>query len=198
MLRIVNRLLTGLAGALLVALGAAVLIGALDLPRHWGFELPSAWPFTGPDDVLLPTADLRRWRGRGWWWPAVVAVLAVVVLLSAWWLSAQARRGRLREVVVHSGGGEVASVRGRALEEVMEAEAEELPGVERAAVVLSGRRTAPRARIVLTLGARGAPGVALARLREEVLRHARVSAGLTRLPTEVRLRAVRHRAERVG
>ncbi|MCC3778661.1 alkaline shock response membrane anchor protein AmaP, partial [Streptomyces sp. UNOB3_S3] len=111
-LRTVNRLLIGLAGALLVVLGAAVLIGALDLPRRWGFGLPSAWPFDGPDDVLLPAAELRRWRGRGWWWPVVVAALAVVVLLAAWWLSVQARRRRLREVVVHSGGGEVASVRG--------------------------------------------------------------------------------------
>ncbi|MEU3350667.1 alkaline shock response membrane anchor protein AmaP [Streptomyces sp. NPDC037389] len=198
MLRTVNRLLTGLAGALLLALGAAVLIGALDLPRRWGFELPSSWPFDGPDDVLLPTADLRRWRGRGWWWPVVITTLAVIVLLATWWLSAQARRRRLREVVVHSGGGEVASVRGRALEEVMEAEAEGLTGVERATVALTGRRTAPRAQVVLTLAARGAPGAALARLREEVLHHARTSAGLARLPAEVRLRAVRHRAERVG
>ncbi|MDG4532501.1 alkaline shock response membrane anchor protein AmaP [Streptomyces sp. AV19] len=200
MLRLFNRVLLGLAGLLLAGLGAAVLVGALDLPRHWDFSLPSAWPFQGPDDVLLTAADRRRWRGRGWWWPVVLGALAVVLLLAVWWLVAQLRRRRVRDMVL--GGGEpddpVVIVRGHALEEALAAEAGALDGVERAGVVLVGRRNAPRARVVLVLGAGAVPDVVLRRFRAEVLGAARTSAGLARLPAEVRLRAVRHRAERVG
>ncbi|MEU7136953.1 alkaline shock response membrane anchor protein AmaP [Streptomyces sp. NPDC046261] len=198
MLRTVNRILLGLAGAVLLAVGAAVLVGALDLQRRWHVTLPSAWPFDGPDDVLLTDADRGRWRGRAWWWPAVVAALALVVLTALWWLFAQARRRRLRELVVDCGDGEVAVVRGRALEEVLAAEAGALDGVDHALVALGGRRTAPRAHVRLTLGPRGTPASALGRLCAEVLRQGRTSAGLERLPAEVRVRAVRHRAERVG
>ncbi|UQI44240.1 alkaline shock response membrane anchor protein AmaP [Streptomyces sp. HU2014] len=198
MLRGVNRILTGLAGAVLVALGAAVLIGSLDLQRRWGFTLPSAWPFDAPGDVLLGRADRRKWRAEGWWWPAVIAALAVVVLLALWWLLAQLRRGRLREVLVDSGDGEAVVVRGSALEEVLAAEAESSAGVERALVVLRGRRVAPEVRVGLTLGPHGSPEAAVRGLSAEVLAHARESTGVERIPAEVRVGVVRHRAERVG
>ncbi|MEV0265555.1 alkaline shock response membrane anchor protein AmaP [Streptomyces sp. NPDC050617] len=197
MLRTVNRVLIGLVGLVLVALGAAVLIGGLDLPRRWGFWLPSAWPWSGPHDVLLSDADRTKWRSDGWWWPVVIAVLAVLVLLCLWWLLAQLRRRRLRELLVDSGDGEGARLRGRALEDALAAEAEDLDGVDRAHVTLRGRRTAPHARVGLVLEAHAEPAVALDRLRTEALEHARASAGLDRLPAEVRLRAVRHRARRV-
>ncbi|MGW1074264.1 alkaline shock response membrane anchor protein AmaP [Streptomyces sp. NPDC002537] len=198
MVRTVNRVLIGLAGLVLVALGGAVLVGALDLQRRWHFSLPSGWPFDGPHDVLLGRDARLRWRAEGWWWPVVLAVLGLVVLLALWWLLAQLRRRRLREVLVNSGGGEAAVVRGRALEEVLAAEAESLDGVERAVVALSGRRSAPEAAVSLTLGPHAAPAEALSRLSDEVLAHARVSTGLSRFPARVRLAAVRHRAERVG
>ncbi|KJY42651.1 membrane protein [Streptomyces sp. NRRL B-1568] len=197
MLRTVNRVLVGLAGVVLVVLGAAVLVGSLDLQRRWGFSLSSAWPFDGPHDVLLSAADRRRYRGRAWWWPVVIAVLAVAVLLALWWLLAQLRRRRLGEVVVDTGDGEAAVVRGRALEEALAAESGALEGVHHARVTLGGRRTAPQARFGLTLAPHAAPASALHRLRAEVLSRAMASTGLDSLPAEVRLRAVRHRAERV-
>ncbi|CAM5578360.1 alkaline shock response membrane anchor protein AmaP [Streptomyces abikoensis] len=198
MLRGVNRVLVGAAGVVLVGLGAAVLVGALDLQRRWGFGLPSAWPFDGPRDVLLSRAARTKWRGEGWWWPAVIGGLGAVVLLALWWLLAQVRRRRLRELVVDCGDGEEAVLRGRALEEAVCAEAEALEGVERALVALLGRRTAPEAWVGLTLAPHASPAVALSRLDGVALEHARVSAGMARLPVEVRVRAVRHRAERVG
>ncbi|MFC5146634.1 alkaline shock response membrane anchor protein AmaP [Streptomyces aureoversilis] len=197
-LKAVNRVLVGVAGLVLAGGGASVLVASLDLRRRWGLSLPSFWPFDGPRDVLLSRAAQVRWRGEGWWWPAVIAALAVVVLLALWWLLAQVRRRRLRELVVDSGDGEEAVLRGRALEEAVCAEAEALEGVERALVALLGRRTAPEARVGLTLAPHASPAVALERLDGEALEHARVSAGVGRLPVEVRLRAVRHRAERVG
>jgi hypothetical protein len=196
-LRIVNRALLALAGLVLLALGLAVLNAGLGLPRRWGFSMPSGWPWTKPGDVLLSDADRTQWREESWWWPVVFAALGVAVVLLLWWLLSQLRRGRLHEVLVESEDGEGALLRGRALEDVLEAEAETVPGVERARVSLTGRRTGPRARVTLLLEAHASPGPAVRRLSDEALEHARDSAALESFPAEVRLRAARHRAQRV-
>lgn len=136
-LRRVNRVLLGLAGLILVVGGGAVLAAATDL------AVPSWWPWSGPSDVLLTTAQRQRWRDEGWWWPVVIAVLGLVVLLALWWLLVQFRRARLAEVLVDTGDGEEAVLRGRALESVLEADAAAQDGVARAKVALTGRRGAP-------------------------------------------------------
>ncbi|MFJ2136821.1 alkaline shock response membrane anchor protein AmaP [Streptomyces sp. NPDC087228] len=192
LLRTVNRVLLGLAGLVLICAGGAVLAAGL------GLAVPSWWPWHGKGAVLLGEAERDRWRGEGWWWPAVIAVLAVVVVLALWWLLAQLRRARLAEVLVDSGDGEGVLLRGRALEGVLAQEAGTLDGVARAQVRLTGRRRSPHARIRLLTEPHAAPDEALGRLADEVLAHARDSAGLAELPAEVRLRAVKHRAERVS
>ncbi len=192
MLRTVNRVLLGLAGLVLVCVGGGVLAAAT------GLSVPSWWPWSGKNDVLLSEADRTRWRSEGWWWPTVIAVLAVLVVLALWWLLAQLRRARLSEVLVDSGDGEGALLRGRALEGVLAAEAGALDGVARAQTVLTGKRSTPRARMRLLMEPHAAPDEALGRLTDEALAHARDSAGLDRLPAEVRLKAVKHRAERVS
>lgn len=198
MLRTVNRVLLALTGILLLVPGVVLFAGGLDLTRRWNVPLPSGWPWAGPADAVLSDGDRTRWRDEGWWWPVVVAVLAVLVVVAIWWLLAQLRRRRLSEVLVDSGDGEGALVRGRAIEKVLAAEAESFPGVDGARVKLTGRRTRPRARVVLLLAPDAVPGQAVRQLREEALEHARASAGLDELPAEVRLRGVKHRAERVS
>ncbi|MGY1434850.1 alkaline shock response membrane anchor protein AmaP [Streptomyces reniochalinae] len=198
MLRTVNRVLTALSGLVLLALGLAVLFAAAGLPHRWGVSMPSDWPWTRPGDVLLTDADRTRWRDEGWWWPVVIAVLAVLVLLTLWWLLAQLRRRRQSEALIDSGDGEGAALRGRALEDVIAAEAEAQPGVDRARVTLTGRRDRLRARVGLVLAAHARPGPVVHQLRHEAIRHAVDSAGLDTLPAEVRLRTARHRAERVS
>ncbi|MDV5144764.1 alkaline shock response membrane anchor protein AmaP [Streptomyces sp. SBC-4] len=190
-LRRVNRVLLGLAGLLLVLGGGAVLAAGLDL------SVPSWWPWSGPSDVLLSAADRQRWRDEGWWWPVVIAGLGLVVLLALWWLLVQFRRARLREVLVDTGDGEEAILRGRSLEAVLEADAAAQDGVARARVHLTGRRATPRTRVALLLEPYASPGDALSTLSTEALAHARTSTGLPALPTEARLRAVKHRARRV-
>ncbi|MEV8586023.1 alkaline shock response membrane anchor protein AmaP [Streptomyces sp. NPDC051180] len=190
-LRRVNRALLGLAGVVLVLAGGAVLAAALDL------SVPTWWPWSGPSDVLLSTADRRRGQEHGWWWPVVIAVLGIVVLLALWWLLVQFRRARLAEVLVDTGDGEGALVRGRTLEGVLEADATAQEGVSKARVSLTGRRTAPRTRVALLLEPYASPGAALNTLSTQALAHARTSVGLPALPTEARLRAVKHRARRV-
>lgn len=192
MLRVINRVLLGLAGLALLCVGGAVLAAGA------GWPVPSWWPWDGPNDVLLSEADRYRWRDQSWWWPAVIAGLAVVVLLALWWSLAQLRRSRLAEVLVDSGDGEGALLRGRALEGVLEGEAESLDGVSRANVMLTGRRSAPEAHVGLLLEPHASPGETLTRLTEEAVGHARDSAGLAVLPAEVRLRAAKHRAQRVS
>ncbi|MFD9541252.1 alkaline shock response membrane anchor protein AmaP [Streptomyces sp. NPDC060022] len=192
MIGTVNRVLLALAGLVLLVVGGAVLAAGL------GVSVPSWWPFDGKDDVLLSRGDRERWRDEGWWWPAVIAGLAVLVVLALWWLLAQLRRGRLAEVLVDSGDGQGALLRGRALEGVLGSEARTLDGVSDAKVILTGRRTAPQARIRLLLEPHAAPDQALRGLTDEALAHARTSAGLDELPAVVRLKAVKHRAERVS
>ncbi|WP_329032574.1 alkaline shock response membrane anchor protein AmaP [Streptomyces sp. NBC_01725] len=191
MLMVVNRVLLGLVGLVLLCVGGAVLATGL------GVSVPSWWPYTGKKDVLLSHDDRDRWSAQGWWWPVVIAVLAVLLLLMLWWLLSQLRRARLAEVLVDSGDGEGALLRGRALENVLASEAESLDGVSRARVRLTGRRSAPEARVRLLLEPHVAPGEALEGLTREAVGHARDSAGLEALPTEARLRAAKHRAQRV-
>ncbi|MBD0743682.1 alkaline shock response membrane anchor protein AmaP [Streptomyces sp. CBMA152] len=192
MLRTVNRVLLGLVGLILVAAGGAALAAGA------GLSVPSWWPWHGTDDVLLSRARRERWHHYGWWWPVVIAALAVLILLALWWLLAQLRRARLAEVLVDSGDGEGALLRGRALETVLAGEAEALHGVARAQVSLHGRRTTPAARAALLLEPHAAPAETLALLTSQALAHARDSAGLAALPAEVRMRAVKHRPQRVS
>ncbi|MFJ5830533.1 alkaline shock response membrane anchor protein AmaP [Streptomyces sp. NPDC093089] len=190
-LRRVNRALLGLAGLLLVLGGGGVLAAALDL------SVPSWWPWSGPSDVLLTASQRQHWRAESWWWPVVIAVLGLVVLLALWWLLVQFRRARLAEVLVDTGDGEEAVLRGRALESVLEADATAQEGVSKARISLTGRRTAPCTRVALLLEPYASPGDALTTLSTQALAHARTATGLPALPTEARLRAVKHRARRV-
>ncbi|MEU7032542.1 alkaline shock response membrane anchor protein AmaP [Streptomyces sp. NPDC046237] len=197
MLKTVNRVILGLLGLGLFALGGGVLLGGLDLQRHWDFDVPGWWPFRGPADVVLGIEGRTRWREEGWWWPTVIAVLAVLLVLLLWWLVALLRKGRLDRVLVDSEDGATAQLNGRALEEVIEEEAHALDGVSRAHVRLTGRRIAPVARVRLWLEPHADPEQTLGRLSRETLERARDSAGLDGLPSKVSLREVRHRARRV-
>jgi hypothetical protein len=195
-----NRVLLALIGIVLLGTGVLVLIGGLDLQRHWDFALPDGWPYATPHDVLLGDQARARYRHHGWWWPTVIGVLAALVTAALWWLPAQLRSRRLRQVRVGGGSGdpgEPTLLRGRALEEIIAGEAESFDGVTRAHVLLTGRPDAPRARIVLALAPRAQPAAALADLDRAVVARARISAALPALSAEARLRAVSHRAARV-
>ena len=127
-------------------------------PRRTGAGVPGRWGARGghgsPGALLVALgrtrrraaehADRQRWRDEGWWWPVVIAVLAVLVVLAlCGGFIAQLRRARLAEVLVDSGDGEGALLRGRALEGVLESEAESLDGVARAHITLTGSRSGP-------------------------------------------------------
>ncbi|WP_059009476.1 alkaline shock response membrane anchor protein AmaP [Streptomyces specialis] len=198
MLRVVNRVLIGLTGLVLFCTGLAAVVAALDVPHRMGVDMPDGWSWRAPEDVLLTHADRTQWRGESWWWPVVIGGLALLVLLALGWLLAQLRRRRLTEILVDSGDGVGALLRGRAMEDVVAAESEALPGIDRARVTLIGRRDRPRIRIGLLLTPQASPATLVHRLRTEAVDHARLSAGLPALPTEARLRATKHTPERVS
>ncbi|MFI5974308.1 alkaline shock response membrane anchor protein AmaP [Streptomyces sp. NPDC051452] len=187
-----NRVLIALAGLLLLALGGSVLaVGVGVRPPHW-------WLHTGVHDVLLSRAERTRWRGARWWWPAVIAALALLALFALWWLTAILRRRRLTQLLVDTGDGDEAFVRGATLESVLAREAAGQRGVARAGVHLRGRRSAPTIQASLRLETGIDPATALADFTSGPLTHARDSAGLAKLPAEVRLASSRHRPERVS
>ncbi|MER8120587.1 alkaline shock response membrane anchor protein AmaP [Streptomyces sp. NPDC094031] len=186
-----NRVLLALAGLILLALGGAVLAVGL------GVRPPSWWIHGGPHDVLLSHAERTRYRGAGWWWPALMAALALLVLGALWWLTAILRRHRLAGLRVDTGDGGAADLRAGALESALAEEAARGTGVADARVRLRGRRKKPRAGALLRLEPEVDPSTALADFTTGPLARARESAGLSSLPAEVRLGAVKHRAERV-
>ncbi|MER5434820.1 alkaline shock response membrane anchor protein AmaP [Streptomyces sp. NPDC002588] len=192
MLRTVNRVLLGVVGLVLLAVGGAVLAVGL------GASPPSWWIHDSRHDVLLSASERTRWRDEGWWWPTVIAVLSLLVLLALWWLAAVLRRHRLGEILVDTGDGAGALLRGRALESVLAGQAGETDGVAQAHVRLTGRRDAPRTRVRLRLEPHVDPATALDELTTRALAQARGSAGLRALPAEVRMKAVKHKAERVS
>ncbi|MFF5487873.1 alkaline shock response membrane anchor protein AmaP [Streptomyces virginiae] len=184
MLATVNRILLAVAGAVLLAAGTVVLTGV--------------WPLHGRRAPLLSEATRDRyWHADGWWWWVVLAALAVGVLLALWWLLSQLRRPRLPALVVDTGDGAYAVLRGRALEEAVAAEAGALDGVAGCRVALRGRRGSPALRVALELEPHAVPADALAAVAGPVLTHARTSAGLPELPAEARLKVTSHRAQRV-
>jgi hypothetical protein len=194
-----NRSLLALAGLVLLGGGLLIFFAGLDVYRWHGLVPPAGWPLTTPADVLLGSADRARWSSQGWWWwPAVIAALVLTALLALWWLLAQLRRRRPGSLPV---GGtpppDGVELRDRALSDAIAAEAGALPGVDDAAVRITGRPAQHRTRIRLTLSPEGAPGTTLTALCAGPLSTARRCTGLPDPPTEVRLQARRHRAHRV-
>ena len=171
----VNRSLLALVGLVLLAGGALLLAGGLNL---------TDWTFTDPHHAVLAPADRVRWRGEGWWWPSLFAGLAVVTLLSLSWLVAQLRTGRADRITVPDVADLPVRLRGEALARAVTDEAEQIPGVSRARVRILG---GPRARIALTLAPGAAPGPVLRELSSGPLANARRSLGVA-LSAEARLR----------
>jgi hypothetical protein len=184
----VNRSLLALIGLVLLAGGALLLAGGLNLNQRWHLGLPADWTVTDPHHVVLDAADRTRWRADSWWWPVLFAGLGVLAALGLWWLLAQLHRGTTDQVTVPDTADVPVRLRGRTLAGAIEAEAEQIPGVSRARVRLLGPPRRPRARIALLLAPGAAPGDVLRALSDGPLANARSSSGLTALPADARIR----------
>ncbi len=156
---VVNRVLLGAVGAVLLGVGVLVLLGGLDLYRRVGLHPPGWWPLTSPDQPVVSARSRGRWVSSSWWWPTVIGGLTVLVAGMAWWLVAQLRRTGLSSITVPT--PEVSGLRlrvsARALEEALETGTAVLPEVERAGVRLVRAPGHPRLRGAVRLTPGGDP-----------------------------------------
>ncbi|MET9530764.1 MULTISPECIES: hypothetical protein [unclassified Streptomyces] len=184
-----NRAALACAGLALVA-GGGLLAAAAPGVRS---RLPSRWPRTGYDTVLLDRGGLARLRENGWWTPAVIAALAVAVLLFLWWVTAQLRSGARGPVPLTRPG---VTLRTRALASAMTERTAALPGVDRAHIALHGRPHRLTARATLLLAPDAGPAAVLDRVAGDTLAQARASAAPRPVAAEVRLGVPAHRTRR--
>lgn len=94
--RLLNRILIGIFGVFLLALGIQLLLIATmpDYARGWQGQ---AETFGGDFQRLLLATTLSGQKDS-WLWIIVAALLLVVILLMIWWISVQGR-GRTNEYV---------------------------------------------------------------------------------------------------
>ncbi|MGW2377657.1 alkaline shock response membrane anchor protein AmaP [Kitasatospora sp. NPDC001683] len=189
---VVNRVLLGLVGAVLLGVGALVLAGGLDLYRRLGVDPPGWWPLTSPDQPVVSARSRVRWVGSSWWWPTVIGGLSVLVVGTAWWLVAQLRRTALPGIDVPTPGvgGLRLRVSARALEEALEHGTAVLPEVERARVQLVRAPRHPRLRGAVRLTPGGDPVGLVEHFEDGPRADALRSLGLAELPADLRIRVL--------
>ncbi|MBD0694453.1 alkaline shock response membrane anchor protein AmaP [Streptomyces sp. CBMA123] len=189
---IVNRVLLGLVGAVVLGVGVLVLAGGLDLYRRLGVDPPAWWPLTSPHQPVVSARSRGRWVGSSWWWPTVIGGLSVLVLGMAWWLVAQLRRTGLAHIAVPTPGvgGLRMRVNSRALEEALEHGTAALPEVERAGVRLVRAPGHPRLRGAVRLTPGGDPVGLVEHFEDGPRADAVRSLGLAELPADLRIRVL--------
>ncbi|MBP5942505.1 hypothetical protein [Streptomyces acidiscabies] len=109
-------------------------------------RLPSWWPATGTDTVLLDRTRLAQLRAEDWWTPTVLATTIALTVLLVYGALAQLRSGPTRRLALPAPGS---AVRTQALAEAMTTRAATVPGVARARA-----RVLPRRRQRLDVGLR--------------------------------------------
>ncbi|MER6304147.1 alkaline shock response membrane anchor protein AmaP [Kitasatospora sp. NPDC001539] len=189
---VVNRVLLGVAGAVLLVVGVLVLAGGLDLYRRLGVDPPSWWPLTSPDQPVVSGRSRERWAGSSWWWPTVIGGLSVLVAAMAWWLVAQLRRTGLSSIAVPTPGvgGLRLRVSARGLEEALEDGTVVLPEVERVGVRLVRAPRHPRVRGAVRLTPGGDPVGLVEHFEDGPRADAVRSLGLAELPADLRIRVM--------
>ncbi|MFF2544322.1 alkaline shock response membrane anchor protein AmaP [Kitasatospora sp. NPDC058063] len=189
---VVNRVLLGVVGAVLLGVGVLVLAGGLDLYRRLGVHPPHWWPLTSPDQPVVGARSRGQWVASAWWWPTVIGGLTVLVAGMVWCLVAQLRRTELSsiEVPTPGAGGLRLRVGARALEEALENRTVVLPQVERAAVRLVRAPRHPRLRGAVRLRPGGDPAALVEHFEDGPRADACGSLRLAALPADLRIRVL--------
>ncbi|HEY4006097.1 MAG TPA: alkaline shock response membrane anchor protein AmaP [Pseudonocardia sp.] len=172
-----ERSLVALLGLLLLvggALGLLVGRGVLGEPRSYR-------PLLDPLAVQL----LRTYQLPALMVAVLVALLLVV--LGLLWLVRSLRPERRPDLVLEATGNTSLRVTAGATAEAVARDAERLPGVERAAVRLVGRPSAPALRLTLWLTDGADVRTIWRDLEESVLARVRSSLGVESMPTAIRL-----------
>ncbi|MFJ9442630.1 alkaline shock response membrane anchor protein AmaP [Kitasatospora sp. NPDC101235] len=189
---VVNRVMLGMVGAVLLVAGVLVLAGGFDLYRRLGVHPPQWWPLTSPDQPVVSASSRVRWVASAWWWPTVIGGLTVLVVGTAWWLVAQLRRSGLSSIAVPTPGvcGLRLRVGAQALEEALENRTAVLPEVERAGVRLVRAPKHPRLRGAVRLRPGGDPAALVEHFEDGPRSDACGSLRLAELPADLRIRVL--------
>lgn len=193
MRNVLNRMLLGVAGLVLCALGALVLVAA----EHPARRLPALGQGPGTPVGEVTWINPSAWdggRAHGWWPLAVGAALALLLALLLWALWRQVRGAALPRLPL---GRDGLTLGARALTRALEHHLRTLPGVAHARVHAHGSAHAPRLRLALTLDGRAGPADTLDALTREVLPTARGALAPKPLSADIRIeggRRERHRA----
>ncbi|WP_405949470.1 hypothetical protein OG588_26490 [Streptomyces prunicolor] len=120
----VNRTALGAGGLALLLTGS--WLATTD--RAVAHRLPTWWPNSRTNAVLLEPDRLAQLRSEGWWTPTVMTASIGLTVLFASWAFGQLRSGSGRRMALPSPG---CTVRPRALAEAVTARATAVPGVAR-------------------------------------------------------------------
>ncbi|KMO93455.1 alkaline shock response membrane anchor protein AmaP [Streptomyces roseus] len=195
---VINRILLGLAGLVLLGSGLVVLAGGFNLYERRNLTPPDGWPLTTPGAVVISDGTRTRWTDQGWWWPVAIAVLVVIAVLALWWLLAQLRRthpGRLR-LGRPSAPADGVELNERALGDALAADARGQAGIGQATAHMLGTARHPEAHLDATLAPDTNPAEVLQALCDGPLTRARQSTGHSDLPFQVNFRTSRHKPRR--
>ncbi|MFE3718229.1 Asp23/Gls24 family envelope stress response protein [Streptomyces cyaneofuscatus] len=187
----VNRVLLGTVGLALLGGGALLAVGDGSGLGRVGREVPAWWSGRAADGVLLDRDGLARVRETGWWTPAVIAGLVLVLALFLRWFAGQVSVSRPRWVGLMGAG---LTLRRRAWERAMTAQAAAVDGVAHARVRVAGRPL--RAAVTLVVEPEARPAEVVRRVAAGVVADARRCAGVRGLPTDVRVRVANRRERR--
>ncbi|WP_405973115.1 hypothetical protein OG496_29980 [Streptomyces sp. NBC_00988] len=186
----VNRTALGTGGLVLLLTGS--LLAATD--RTVARQLPTWWPNSRTNAVLLEPGRLAQVRSEGWWTPTVMAASIGLTVLFAYWALGQMRSGSGRRMALPSPG---CTVRPRALAEAVTARATAVPGVARThARVLPRRGRRLEVELRVWLDPDTSPDAVLPALRA-VTAEAEDAAAPYTTHTRLRLSATSHRAPHV-
>ena len=94
--RLLNRVLLGIFGVLLLALGVHLVLIALAPGYAGGWRAVAGGVYRGAEQVLLATT--LPGQRESWLWIIVAALLVALILLMIWWMSVQGR-GRTNDYV---------------------------------------------------------------------------------------------------
>lgn len=161
----VDRVVLALIGALLVAVGTAVLLhstGALGGRRQ--------------DSPVISSGTAAWYATNGsWFWPTLAGVALVVVILGVWWASAQVRmRGTSRIELERNVAGTVA-VAGGYLADCIEQDAATQDDIERARARITTTDSTVHVWLTIWVGPPYDVGRAVARVTKTVLPHVRAT-----------------------
>jgi hypothetical protein len=182
-----NHVLLSLLGLLLLAVGAFALARYYD----WFGRLPST-------DRLYSRPEARWLHSHDWIWIVVAAAAILVGLLALRWLLVQPRLDRVHTLRVDADPGQTGrtSMSADVLTDAVEDDLVEVPGVNRARVLLIGAADEPEIVVRVTANPLTDLGDVRRRIAEETLPAARTALDVPDAPAQLHVQVTGRKVAR--